>query len=514
MFFYNKERLKKAAEKNVAQGNLEKAISQYEKILNKEPAETDILGVLGELKIKTGQQEEGLSLLRKAAEIYSNEGQHNKAITILKKCVRFDPENEEYLKELTDLYIQSDKKENAVDALLQTGKLVEKKEPGSAIYYYEKALKFDPNNVDALAALGELYSKQKLTQKALEYNFNAGKKLYEKGDFARSYIHLYEVIQQEPDNREANMLILKVLIKLKSYEDALLHLNGMLPQGKENDPELLRLKAELLFELQNKEELKNVLNKLSILETSAHSTVFEFAEKAIEKKNYNFAVEIINLLEISQFHSFSSKLSETLEKILTEAPNNAMALQKKAEFKIFIGDLYEVKTIYSKLYNIYLEKNEFQKANQLLTKWLNLDEDNQWLRQEKRRLELILEEQFKENTDLIRGKIEDISLPDVVQMLESARKTGALKVQYADRTGKIYFRAGKIIHADFYQWEGMDAIIKLFKLKGGNFTFEVELPSHIPETIKGSNTQVVLEAMRIIDEETHNLKKDSEITEE
>jgi tetratricopeptide (TPR) repeat protein len=507
MIFYNKASLKKGAEKCVAQGNLEKAVSLYQKILNREPHETDVLTVMGELQIRLGRKRDGLECLRQVAEVYQQGSEPSKAIIIFKKLSKHAPEDLDILTTLADLQLQGGQTYESVQTLTRAAQLAVRADAGKAIFFHERILKIDPENLDSLAALGELYTRQRMDAKAQDYNFRAGKKYFEKGNFAKSYLHLYAVVQQEPTNRAANLMILQTLIRLKSYDDALMHWQTMSRGDQENDLELLRYKADILMELDRREELKNLLHRMSFLVPDGYTVIFAYVDRVLATRNYPLVLELLELLDLSQYHSFSTKIQEVLNGILAEDENHTGALQKLTEFKVFIGDIHSVMSLYSKLYTLYLKNNELRKAIQLLEKWMNLDEENEWVRQEIRRLRLQLDEEAQQRTDLIRGKLEDISLPDVIQMLESARKTGTLQIRFADRLGRIFFQNGGMIHASFKESVGEEAILQLFRLQGGDFIFEPVLPPNLVQTITGSNTSVVLDVLRVMDEETHKLKK-------
>lgn len=501
MLFYNKVRLRNAAEKCIAQNNLEKAVQLYGKILRHEPEEKDALCMLGELKIKQGDQTGGLASMRRAAELYAQGGERAKAISIYRNYLQFAPEDVEILQTLADLYQQSTQRDETVQTLLKAGRICAGQDASKAIFYFERAIKIDPDNVETLSALGEICTRERLLAKAGEYNFKAGKRLFEKGDYSRGYQHLYAVIQHDPDNRQVNFMLLETMIRLKSFEDAFIHLNGISKGDAESDLELLNYRADILFELGRTEDLKTQLHKMALLVPEGHSVILRYVDRAMERKNFNLAVGLLDLLDLSQYHNFLRRVQEILNTVLAEDENHAAALQKSVELMNYSGDIMAVKPVYSKLYGIFLKSGEHRRAFQLLEKWLNIDDENDWIRQEMRRLKLVLEEENQKKSDLIRGKLEDIGLPDLIQMLESARKTGVLQIRYADWTGRVFIRTGNIFHVEFKGITGQDGLVQLLKLKGGDFNFDPSLPPETPATIAGPNTQAVLNALRQIDEE-------------
>jgi len=413
----------------------------------------------------------------------------------------YDPQNVDILALLGDIHSKMEQRNAAIEAYTQAGKIIKETDAGKAIYFFEKVHKYNTEDIETLSALAELYTRQKLQKKALDLHLEVGKKLFEKGDYDRCHLHLYEYIQHEPDNREVNMMILKTLMRMKNFEDALIHLNSICKSDSATDKELLQYRTDLLFVLGRTEELKGLMNKLVMLMDDDYSTLFKYIERAMERENFDLAVELMNHLDLSQYYGFGDRLNSTLNRILAECENHLPAMKKLVEFKVYAGDIPAAIFLYSRLYKLYLENDNLQKAYQLLEKWLTIEEENEWIRREQRRVKLLIEDQSQSKKDVIRGKFEEIGLADVIQMLESAKKTGALNVSYADRRGNIYFQKGNIMHASFQGVEGRTAIVDLFKLKGGDFIFAPDIPEGVSRTIDGSNTQIVLESLRLIDEE-------------
>src|SRR5690554_1634844 len=64
---------------------------------------------------------------------------------------------------------------------------------------------------------------------------------------------------------------------------------------------------------------------------------------------------------------------------------------------------------------------------------------------------------------------------------------------------RIYFDRGQVIHAEFGELEGEDAVFTLFADERGAFEFRLGLPSPA-KTIAVGTENLVLEAMRRLDE--------------
>ncbi|HYG09397.1 MAG TPA: DUF4388 domain-containing protein, partial [Pyrinomonadaceae bacterium] len=103
------------------------------------------------------------------------------------------------------------------------------------------------------------------------------------------------------------------------------------------------------------------------------------------------------------------------------------------------------------------------------------------------------------------GDLSVISIFDAVQVIENARLTGTLTLTSAAKTdapaGRIRFNEGRIAAAESGLDKDADALRRLVELTGGEFDFERATESY-PTTIQAtSNTSLLLNALRELDEE-------------
>ena len=75
------------------------------------------------------------------------------------------------------------------------------------------------------------------------------------------------------------------------------------------------------------------------------------------------------------------------------------------------------------------------------------------------------------------GSLDEFHIPDIIQFLSGALKTGALRLDAVGQQGAIYLLNGRIVHATFGDQIGEEAVYSLLLLSSGNFLFEPELTS-------------------------------------
>jgi pSer/pThr/pTyr-binding forkhead associated (FHA) protein len=100
----------------------------------------------------------------------------------------------------------------------------------------------------------------------------------------------------------------------------------------------------------------------------------------------------------------------------------------------------------------------------------------------------------------ISGRIAEIRLTSLLQIIESDRATGTLVVLSNGREGKLHIHQGAVRHATFGRASGLKALYRLMALDEGSF--DLYIPGRNPDfdTVEGDLQKHLLEAMRQKDE--------------
>jgi hypothetical protein len=104
-------------------------------------------------------------------------------------------------------------------------------------------------------------------------------------------------------------------------------------------------------------------------------------------------------------------------------------------------------------------------------------------------------------TDMLTGNFAVVSMFDVIQIIENNRLGGALAVDSLAANGEIQFDEGQIVGAQSGLETGVEALKHFLDVTEGSFEFTRTSVSY-PRTIKaGSNMSLMLDLLRVIDEE-------------
>ena len=101
----------------------------------------------------------------------------------------------------------------------------------------------------------------------------------------------------------------------------------------------------------------------------------------------------------------------------------------------------------------------------------------------------------------LAGDLSAISIFDAVQVIENSRLTGALAIINDEPVGRILFNEGRIIGAETDEAKSEAAFRKIVEVTSGTFNFE-RSEQAFPVTIQAaSNTNLILDSLRQMDEE-------------
>ncbi|MDT5155888.1 MAG: hypothetical protein QOH51_245 [Acidobacteriota bacterium] len=99
------------------------------------------------------------------------------------------------------------------------------------------------------------------------------------------------------------------------------------------------------------------------------------------------------------------------------------------------------------------------------------------------------------------GDLSTVSVFDAVQVIENSRLTGALALESAARRGRVLFNEGRIVDAECGEAQGTLAFRLIVEITTGGFDFE-KSANEFPVRIQApSNTNLILDALRQMDEE-------------
>src|SRR6202521_5068735 len=102
---------------------------------------------------------------------------------------------------------------------------------------------------------------------------------------------------------------------------------------------------------------------------------------------------------------------------------------------------------------------------------------------------------------VIQGRLEEMSMTDLLQSLEMGQKSCRLMVHKGDEQGELYFNSGQCHDAKIGKLEGDEAVYKVILWTEGEFEIDFNAANASTRTTTTKNTTgLLMEAMRLVDE--------------
>lgn len=208
-----------------------------------------------------------------------------------------------------------------------------------------------------------------------------------------------------------------------------------------------------------------------------------------------------------------------LEMALDRHPTNTRLREKLLELYVSQKQLDQAASQCIALSGLYVRAGNFEDANRCLmqARSLNPQASVSSKLQELRRLQ---QEQQRLNTPQVQviaapvaqqpagppatlaGSLADISIFDIVQVLENNHLTGVLAIAKEQGEGKVYFTEGEIVNATIEKLAGVEAFKELMQNASASyFSFQKSPVPFAREINAANNTSLILDLLREYDEE-------------
>jgi CheY-like chemotaxis protein len=106
---------------------------------------------------------------------------------------------------------------------------------------------------------------------------------------------------------------------------------------------------------------------------------------------------------------------------------------------------------------------------------------------------------------VIQGRLEEMSMTDLLQSLEMGQKSCRLKVRKGDQQGELYFAGGQCRDAKSGEADGDDAVYKVILWTEGDFEIDFNAANASTRTTTTKTTTgLLMEAMRLMDESSRD----------
>jgi tetratricopeptide (TPR) repeat protein len=373
-FGFNKAKVLSSAEKFVQQGKLHNAITEYEKIVEKDARDLTVLNTIGDLYARLGQTEKAGEYFKKVGDTYAGDGFTVKAIAMYKKLTKLNVSNISVVQRLAELYTQQGLYNDARQQYLHLAEgCVKNNDLPGAAKVFQKMLEIDPDNTSLQSKLADLYVRMGKKDEARDIYMRAATSLYDRGSVEQADQALDRMMALDPANGEALMMRGKIALEAGDGAAAARFFEKV--PNIDSKPEGLQqlLKAQIITN--NAAGAEAVARKLASVHNDL-SGMRSYADFLLTNGNAEGALNVYDEFADRLLLGDTGELMFTLQGLTGQLKDSPPALEKlrnvfqKADAT---GNVPEVNEL---LAHAYVKTGELAKARDLYKELAELEPSN------------------------------------------------------------------------------------------------------------------------------------------
>ncbi|HEY0098910.1 MAG TPA: tetratricopeptide repeat protein [Pyrinomonadaceae bacterium] len=325
---FDKAKAISAAEKYLAQGKIPSAITEYRRIVERDPHDYSALNTLGDLYARTKKTQEAIECFQLVADHYREQGFTPKAIAVYKKISRLDQNLPIIAQRLAVLYEQQGHFVEAREQyLIIAAAHARAGQMRQSLEALRRSADLEPNNVEIRLRLGEGFLTEGLHEEAADAFTEAGERLLARGN-AQSALDAYT---QAHKIRPFNHAVLHGLVAAHAQLGASDEAASVLEQAVSEEPQDVELRAMLsraYLEAEDAPAAERATVALVELEASNYPQLFEVARLYLQRGDTGAAVGVLaRITEPALAGRQEQKLLGLLNEALARDPEQIEALR-------------------------------------------------------------------------------------------------------------------------------------------------------------------------------------------
>ncbi|SHI74092.1 Tetratricopeptide repeat-containing protein [Malonomonas rubra DSM 5091] len=356
----NKDKLIESAQKSLKKKQFARAIKDYLKVVDLDPADVRSRQKLAELLVKTNRGPEAYEHFEAVAKYFSTNGFYLKAIAIYKQMQRIDPSQVSLFSRLAELNEKQGLIGNAMAEYRNLISYYERNEMvADVIKVLEKMRDMDETNLNVRVKLAEVLATNDRGDEGLAEFEAVLETLSEKNDFDK-ILKLYKMfLPLFPNNEKLKMGLALTLFEKGELEKGVDILNGLL-QEKPDNPDLLRLVARGYNDLKDWEHAAFAYKQLLDLDPTDLETRNLYIQVLLDSGQHQQSLEELEEWKDSFFKSDRVEmLKEHYEALKELLPEDRTVIQT-------LDSIYELTGDGDKLLDIIAAQDEDEEQGEVV----------------------------------------------------------------------------------------------------------------------------------------------------
>ncbi|MGZ4789055.1 MAG: tetratricopeptide repeat protein [Terriglobales bacterium] len=373
-FGFNKAKVLASAEKCVQQGKLHNAITEYEKIVEKDPKDLTVLNTIGDLYARLGQSEKAGDFFKRVGDTYAADGFTVKAIAMYKKLTKLNLSNTTVVQRLAELYTQQGLYNDARQQYLQLADgYIKNNDLTGATKIFQKMLEIDPDNVSLQTKLADLYVKMGEKDQARDIFLRAATSLYERGSAEQADQALDRMLALDPTNADALLMRGKLAMDAGDGASAVRYLEKVPNLDSKADGLQALLKAEILTN--SVEGAGAVARKLATVHHDL-TGIRTYADYLLAANRAEDALSVYDEFADQLLVGDTGELVFALQGLTGQLKDNPASLEKLLNVFRKAGATGNIPEVNELLAHAYVQAGELAKARDLYKELADLEPSN------------------------------------------------------------------------------------------------------------------------------------------
>ena len=377
---FNKTKVIETAQKYVQKGKVPAAIQEYQKVLEKEPRNLDILTIIAGLYESVGDKEQALKCLYKFGKANVQAGFARNAIAFYRRITRVDPEAVDAMLQLAELHTLQGQLSDAKGQYQKASDYFSRRnQADKCVEVMEKILLLDPENVASKQRLAQMYQEVNRRDDAAGMYLSAAQGLAEVGNWTDAESLLQQVRGLGLSTPEVLFLGARIQLEDDRPADAIATLEQVPEESL--DREALNLLFQACTSVGDNERAAAVARRL-LQEHADTAGLTQVCDRLVEAGQHAEALE--NYRQLSDgliAQGETAVLVEGLKKITRALPSSAEALSLLRSVYQQTEQTSEISEVNEQLAHAYVNQEEFAQARELFEELARLEPENPHHRQ-------------------------------------------------------------------------------------------------------------------------------------
>ena len=325
---FDKAKVLKAAEKFLSQGKINAAIKEYRQIVDNDADDLTTLNMLGDLYVRSNKKEEAVLCFERIAEHYGAQEFNLKAIAMYKKIERLRPRDPVIALKLADLYANQGLVHDARAQYLVVVEAYSKSGDNKrSLDILHKIADLDPNNTEIRLKLADGYLKENMRRESAAAFVQAANRFHQIGSHDQALDAYNKALQLVRDDREALRGMLETHIARGTADEAAEVLERVV-ETHEDDDELVSMLARAHLEAEDPKGAERATSLLMAQDASNYTQFLPVTRLYLKTGEVDEVVRILStIIERMLAGREERELLEIVNQVLDRNPDHVAGLR-------------------------------------------------------------------------------------------------------------------------------------------------------------------------------------------